>query len=74
MLARLVPLDLDPCFPVGTAARSLLRRVPLLVVAREAGLDLLVPRSFARTAVQEIGTAMRSVAARGALTPGRERL
>ena len=61
-------LDLDPArFPAGSAARSLLRHVPLLLVAREAGLDLLVPRSYARTAVHELATAMRTVAARRAI-------
>jgi sarcosine oxidase subunit gamma len=75
VLARLVPLDLDPgSFPPGAAARSLLRHAPLLLVARDAALDLLVPRSFAATAVNEIGAAMRRVAARGSLTAGRERL
>ena len=65
VLARLVPLDLDPArFPAGSAARSLLRHVPLLLLAREAGFDLLVPRSYARTAVHELAAAMRAVAAR----------
>ena len=75
VLARLVPLDVDPgSFPPGAAARSLLRHVPLLLVSREAGFDLLVPRSFAATVVDEIGTAMRRLAARGSLTARRERL
>ncbi len=71
MLARLVPLDLaGAAFPAGTAARSLLRHVPLLIVAGEAGFELLVPRSYARTAVEELGAAMRGVEARAALTAG----
>ena len=75
VLARLVPLDLDPArFPAGSAARSLLRHVPLLLLARGGGLDLLVPRSYARTAVHELAGAMRAVAARRSLTPGREGL
>ena len=68
VLARLVPLDLDPAaFPEGAAARTLLRHVPLLLVRTGAGFDLLVPRSYAETAVGEIAEAMARVAARGAL-------
>ena len=65
VLARLVPVDLDPAvFPAGAAARSMLRHVPLLLVAVEGGFELFVPRSYARTAVHEVGVAMASVAAR----------
>jgi heterotetrameric sarcosine oxidase gamma subunit len=68
VLARLVPLDLAPeAFPEGAAARSLLRHLPLLIVRRPEGFALLVPRSYAATAVREIGEAMRGVAARAAL-------
>jgi sarcosine oxidase subunit gamma len=75
VLARLVPLDLEPSkFPVGAAARSRLREVPMLLVAVEGGFELLVPRSYARTAMRELGEAMRGVAARAALTAGGERL
>jgi sarcosine oxidase subunit gamma len=74
VLARLVPLDLDPAaFPAGSVARSLLRQVPLLLVARGEGFELLVPRSFAGTATGELVAAMDAVAARAALplTPPR---
>ena len=75
MLARLVPIDLDPAaFPPGSAARSMLGHVPLLLVNGDDGFELLVPRSYARTAVEELATAMRGVAARAALTPGGEGL
>lgn len=76
VLARLVPLDLDPgVFPAGRAARTLLRHVPLLLVAAGAGFELLVPRSCARTAVGDLAEAMRGVAARAqALTPPPARL
>jgi sarcosine oxidase subunit gamma len=68
VLARLVPLDLAPAFfPPGRAARSLLRHVPLVLIATAEGFELLVPRSYARTAFEELGAAMRSVAARAAL-------
>lgn len=65
VLARLLPLDLDPAaFPEDFAARSLLRHVACLIVASEAGWELRVQRSFARTAVHEITEAMRSLAGR----------
>ncbi len=68
VLSRLLPLDLDPAaFPEGFAARSLLRHVACLVVASEAGWEVRVQRSFARTAVHEITGAMRSLAGRRAL-------
>ena len=69
VLARLVPLDLAPGpFPPGSAARSLLRHVPLLLIARDEGaFELLVPRSYARTAVADLARAMRFGAGRAAL-------
>ena len=69
MLTRLVPIDLIPeAFPPGTAARTLLRHVPLLLIAREEGaFELLVPRSYARTAVSDLVRAMRLVAGRAML-------
>lgn len=66
VLARLVPLDLAGFGP-GSAARSLLHHVPLLILSVPAGFDLLVPRSYARTALGEIAQAMRAAAARAAL-------
>ena len=66
-LARLVPLDLAG-LAAGTAARTLLRHVPLLVVVVPAGFDLYVPRSYARTALHEIAEALRSLAGRAALS------
>lgn len=68
VLARLVPLDLDrDVFRPGAVARSLLRHVPLVLVAGSPGFELLVPRSYAGTAVAELATAMQAVAARAAL-------
>ncbi len=68
VLARLVPIDLDPAaFPPGRAARSLLGHVPALMVAIEGGCELFVPRSYAGTAAEEISHAARAVAARAAL-------
>jgi sarcosine oxidase subunit gamma len=75
VLARLVPVDLDPAaFPPGAAARSLLRHVPLLIVRIEAGFELFVPRSCDRTAVHEIAAAMRAVAARAEASDGLDRV
>lgn len=65
VLARLVPLDLDPSVaPDGYAARSLLRHVPLLMDVLGSNFVLRVPRSYAATAVHDLGDAMRAVAAR----------
>jgi sarcosine oxidase subunit gamma len=68
VLARLIPLDLRPArFPAGRTARTLLGHMTAQVTATPQGIELLVMRSFARTAFHEIETAMRGVAAR----PGR---
>lgn len=61
VLARLMPIDL-----AGLPARTLLRHVPVIVSVRAEGFALLVPRSYAASAVGELLTAMRSVAARRA--------
>ena len=60
VLARLVPLDLT----VGLPARTLLRHTPVIVTARTEGFGLLVPRSYAASAVEDLVRAMRAVAAR----------
>ena len=60
VLARLVPLDLT----VGLPARTLLRHTPVIVTARTEGFGLLVPRSHAASAVEDLVRAMRAVAAR----------
>lgn len=71
VLARLLPLDLDAAsFPEGAAARSLLRHVACLLVAAGEGWEIRVPRSFARTAAQDITDAMQSLAGRRALEAG----
>jgi sarcosine oxidase subunit gamma len=68
VLARLVPVDLDPAaFPPGAAARTPLRHIPCLLVRTGPGFELLVPRSMARSAVRDLAQAMRAVAARAAL-------
>jgi sarcosine oxidase subunit gamma len=68
VLARLVPLDLDPAtFPPGRVARTQFRHMMCALLATEGGFRLLVMRSFARTAVHDLETAMASVAARAEL-------
>ncbi len=65
VLARLVPLDLRPArFPAGRTARSLLGHVSAQFTALEDGVEVMVMRSYARSAFDEIETAMRRVAAR----------
>ncbi|MFN3292332.1 MAG: sarcosine oxidase subunit gamma [Gemmobacter sp.] len=69
VLARLVPLDLSaPAFPPGTAARSLLGHMSVVLMRPEPQTwQLLVFRSMARTAVHELQAAMTSLAGRAAL-------
>lgn len=68
VLARLMPLDLRPeRFPPGRTARSLLGHVAAQVTAGDAALEVMVMRSFAKTAFHEIEAAMARVAARAAL-------
>lgn len=66
VLARLCPLDLrDGSFPAGSAARSLLNHVPVLLTrTSEKTWLLLAPRSMAGTVLEEIVGAAEGVAAR----------
>jgi heterotetrameric sarcosine oxidase gamma subunit len=65
VLARLLPLDLDPrVMPAGRVARSPLRHVPCLMAVRADDFLLLVPRSYAGSAVADLARAMEAVAAR----------
>jgi sarcosine oxidase subunit gamma len=71
VLARLLPVDLDPSvLPGDRSLRSLLHHTPCLLVTAAGGFDLLVPRSYTRTAVHDLATAMTSVAAIDALSSG----
>jgi sarcosine oxidase subunit gamma len=60
VLARLVPVDLSGVLP----ARTLLRHTPVIVTVRAGGFGLMLPRSYAASAVAEVEAAMRAVAAR----------
>ena len=67
-LARLVPLDLGAtAFPAGASARTSLGHMQLLLHRSGAQrFTLFVFRSMIKTAVHEIETAMKSLAARAA--------
>lgn len=69
VLARLTPLDLNPgLFKRGHAARSLLGHMTAVFVKPADGVfEILVFRSMARSAVHELETAMKAVAARAAI-------
>jgi hypothetical protein len=69
VLARLVPLDLrDSAFGVGTAARSMLGHMPLVLMRPAPDVwEVLTFRSMARTALHELAEAMTALAGRAAL-------
>ena len=69
VLARLTPLDLNPgVFKRGHAARSLLGHMSAVFLKTgDNAFDIMVFRSMARTAVHELETAMKAVAARATL-------
>jgi heterotetrameric sarcosine oxidase gamma subunit len=68
VLMRLVALDLRVAsFPVGSAARSGLNHMPLVLLREEGGFAMLTFRSMARTAWHEIAEAMARVEARARL-------
>lgn len=68
-LARLIPLDLGAkAFPVGASARSGLGHMMVLIHrSAAAAFTLYVFRSMAATAVHEIETAMKALAARASV-------
>lgn len=64
VMARLCPLDLHPvAFPEGATARTEFAHMMSAITAIPGGVEVMVMRSFAGTAVHEIIAAMRSVAA-----------
>lgn len=68
VLARLVPVDLHrDAFPPGMAARTPLGHVACLLMALEEGFEIYLPRSFAASAVHDLGRAMRAAAGVAAL-------
>lgn len=67
VLARICPLDLrDGSFKRGDTARSEVAHMMAVVTRSARGFEIMVMRSFARTAVHHIIGAMRSVAAQAA--------
>lgn len=65
VLARLVPMDLRPsAFPVGGVLRTQVNHMNAVILRGDAGVEIMVFRSMARTAWHELETAMRMVAAR----------
>jgi heterotetrameric sarcosine oxidase gamma subunit len=58
VLARLVPIDLR-AMGVGGCARTTLGHMSLIVIGVEAGFQLMVFRSMAKTAWHELETAMK---------------
>jgi sarcosine oxidase subunit gamma len=68
VLMRLVALDLRvAAFPVGSAARSGLNHMNMVLLREEGGFALLVFRSMARTAWHELAEAMARVDTRARL-------
>jgi sarcosine oxidase subunit gamma len=67
VLARLIPVDTRRAhFPPGHAARTMLHHMTCtLMRAGDDAFDIMVFRSMAATAVHDIETAMRSLAAQG---------
>jgi len=69
VLARVTPLDLHPgMFKRGHTARTLLGHMSAQITRLADGVEIMVFRSMAGTAVHEIEEAMKSVAARSVLS------
>ncbi len=69
VLARLCPLDLrDSQFKRGHTARSLVGHMAAQVTRTPKGVEVMVFRSMAGTAVHELKVAMESVAARAQMS------
>lgn len=66
VMARLCPLDVE-MMPVGAVARSQFAHMMAIIRALDGGYQVLVMRSFLRTATHHTITAMDSLAAQAAL-------
>ncbi len=64
VLARLVEIDLEIMRP-GQVAHTVLVDIPATLIAIEGGFEIMVPRSYAGSAVKQLEVVMRSMAARG---------
>jgi len=69
VLARLVALDLRPAaFPEGAVARTGLNHIPSVILREGPGaFQIMVFRSMAGSAIEELQRAMKAVAARAAI-------
>lgn len=68
VLMRLVPVDLRPsAFPVGRCIRAPLNHMSMILTRTEAGFEIFVFRSMARTAWHEIEEVLSVLEARAAL-------
>lgn len=68
VMARLCPLDLrESQFKRGQTARSEVAHMMAVITRTTKGFEIMVMRSFARTAVHHIDEAMKSVAATASL-------
>lgn len=67
-LMRLVPVDVRPAaFPVGRCIRAPLNHMNMILTRTEAGFEIFVFRSMARTAWHEIDEVMAVLEARASL-------
>ncbi|MBL4806836.1 MAG: hypothetical protein JKY31_06040 [Rhodobacteraceae bacterium] len=66
VLARLCPLDFDD-FPLGRVARTEFAHIACTLIPGQTGCRIMVPRSYARAAVDITTEAMKSVAAQALL-------
>jgi len=64
VLARLVEVDVE-AIRAGQVAHTEMAGIPVTLIAIEGGFELMLPRSYAGSAVARLDVAMRSVAARG---------
>ena len=70
VLARLVEVDVTAMRP-GQVAHTVMAGIPVTLITTEIGVELMLPRSYAGSALESIRAAMQSVAARDLLNAGR---
>jgi len=70
VLARLVEIDVD-IMQTGEVAHTALADIPVTLIAGESYVEIMLPRSYAGSALARISAAMQSVAARDLLNAGR---
>lgn len=66
VMRLLTPLDLRPTkTPTNSVYRSLIGHIAAVIIVSDEGFEILVGSSFARSAVHDISSAMRTVVALG---------